>query len=860
MAVNNCGSLIAKKYNLDQADADELVAEISQRAKSFRDGDVRVTIKQLTKVMTAEQKFFAKQKKLAAKKNVLKERSINFLTDTMGKLTPKSNLQKLFKKMNIRDEGWLDANLKAFVAGSTHERFGGLDSIAGRQLAKFKQNYNGVFRHVMKARGMRSKQFYTWLNDEQNINDIILELFGPNGEGFSLENPTMKSGNETAFEFARGYVQAKRSLVDEANGEGAAIGWLEDHVTSQYHNPVEVRKVDKNVWVQEMLDDYVNHERTFGAGVSNEKKIAFMNAVYDNILDGKRRVKDDSPIMKSTQALATRMAQHRKLHFKTSDRWIAYQKQYGHGDLKTALINGLKNLSDEVVLIERLGTNPDLMMEKLIQRAKKVHSHANAKFDEAGIRTRYMQVTGESYHIDSSYAYAPSVAKISHNIRTWNNMTSLGGATIASISDLASVIQTAAYNGMNIFESIHNHFGNVMRRYSQEELNEVLSYLGEGFDEIIGGFQARFSSDDYVAGRLSNMQDTFFRLNFLQQWTIAHRNGFTLMLSKHIGKNLRKSYDNLDDDLRRSLKQYGILGDDWAKIQQAGVKEFNTRGEIRKYATPDLIDDLASQAASQTEKDELKDLALRMRVYFAEEARVAVPEPGANQRAFMQMGYKRGSGIREALDLFFQFRSFGLTYVMKMFPRYQQMGKGFTMANMVAMTMLGYTALSIKDIIQGKKPRPVDPSDPAFLKTAAAALVYSGTGGIFADFILNDFGKYGQSFASVAGGKTVSIADDLFSFGSKLMKGDDAASQGFNTLLRNTPYANLFWARTALNYSFLYNIQEAFNPGYLRRMENRIRRDQGQEFIREPINMRPTTSPIRRATWPAFQPIQDVMR
>ena len=72
MADTNCGRVIAKKYNLAQEDADQLVAEISQRATSFREGDVRVTIKKLTKIMTAEQKFFAKQKKLAAKKNILK--------------------------------------------------------------------------------------------------------------------------------------------------------------------------------------------------------------------------------------------------------------------------------------------------------------------------------------------------------------------------------------------------------------------------------------------------------------------------------------------------------------------------------------------------------------------------------------------------------------------------------------------------------------------------------------------------------------------------------------------------------------------------------------------------------------------
>jgi len=58
----------------------------------------------------------------------------------------------------------------------------------------------------------------------------------------------------------------------------------------------------------------------------------------------------------------------------------------------------------------------------------------------------------------------------------------------------------------------------------------------------------------------------------------------------------------------------------------------------------------------------------------------------------------------------------------------------------------------------------------------------------------------------------------------------------------------------------LYNIQEAFNPGYLKRMERRVQKEYGQEFIREPIDMKPTTSPLRKATWPAFEPIQDLMR
>jgi len=52
--------------------------------------------------------------------------------------------------------------------------------------------------------------------------------------------------------------------------------------------------------------------------------------------------------------------------------------------------------------------------------------------------------------------------------------------------------------------------------------------------------------------------------------------------------------------------------------------------------------------------------------------------------------------------------------------------------------------------------------------------------------------------------------------------------------LQNAPFINLFYTRAAMEYLFIYGIQEASNPGYLRRMEKRLKTENDQEFIFSP--------------------------
>ncbi len=50
----------------------------------------------------------------------------------------------------------------------------------------------------------------------------------------------------------------------------------------------------------------------------------------------------------------------------------------------------------------------------------------------------------------------------------------------------------------------------------------------------------------------------------------------------------------------------------------------------------------------------------------------------------------------------------------------------------------------------------------------------------------------------------------------------------------NTPFINILGVRTALNYLFLWQIQEALNPGSVRRFERRVQQQNHQTFWLSP--------------------------
>jgi hypothetical protein len=151
----------------------------------------------------------------------------------------------------------------------------------------------------------------------------------------------------------------------------------------------------------------------------------------------------------------------------------------------------------------------------------------------------------------------------------------------------------------------------------------------------------------------------------------------------------------------------------------------------------------------------------------------------------------------------------------------------------VATTMFGYLSMATKDVLKGREPREIN------AKTIWAAMAQGGGLGIYGDFLFGEFSRYGRSFLETLSGPTFGQFGDLGELWTRLRNGDDAAANFTRMVLNNTPFINLFYTRAALDYLILYQIQEMANPGYLRRMESRLQRENNQKFLVPPSRVVP---------------------
>ena len=185
-------------FNLNEEDARAIVEQMQNHRKSITQGDYQVRIKKIMRAESAIQKRWARQKLLAAKLNKVKDaNNYNRILETIREREQlKRDNPSLFNKamklmgMNPKEEVSVSRELMARYTGSFLQRRGGQDSAADRMLAAERSNTGYIFAEMLREHNMTEKELFKWMDDEQNLIDVVKEQFGPNGEGFNLETPT----------------------------------------------------------------------------------------------------------------------------------------------------------------------------------------------------------------------------------------------------------------------------------------------------------------------------------------------------------------------------------------------------------------------------------------------------------------------------------------------------------------------------------------------------------------------------------------------------------------------------------------------------------------------------------------------
>ena len=340
--------------------------------------------------------------------------------------------------------------------------------------------------------------------------------------------------------------------------------------------------------------------------------------------------------------------------------------------------------------------------------------------------------------------------------------------------------------------------------------------------------------------------------------TKINKAAFQNMTKEDIRNSARKVAAITDDEIETLVKAFGptqkklqkelitkLIGRRDHIIKEYGIK--NTE----KIATKISIEELMKKSTPQTHKNKITrfkdDLEDKLRMYYSDRAEHAVPTPGAREQAIMKQGQAPGTPLGESLRFIMQFKSFPITVLTRALGRElhgtgaKNLKESLTKGTgdikgiahlIVATTIFGYLALVAKDFVKGRKPR--DPND---IKTWVAAFTQGGGLGIYGDFMFGEFNRFGRSFTATAAGPTFGQFDDIAELYSRFIRGEDTAAKSVRFLMNNAPFINLFYTRAALDYFILYNIQEMVNPGYLRRLEQRVKEYQGQEFFIPPSSV-----------------------
>lgn len=634
----------------------------------------------------------------------------------------------------------------------------------------------------------------------------------------------------------------QRAALQRENKAGAYIRLKEGRVVRTSHDLRRMTDAGKENWVKYMMDgERLDWSKTADGELLSadyNARRAFLERSYEAITTGVRIATDRTEISKAfmgPQNVAKARSASAVFTFKNPDKWYEYDQEFGRASLRESFVQDLQSSLRSIALMEQLGTNPEAMFDRVQQRLLEKHRSNPDKVKRLrregtlfNFEAMLAEVTGEV-----NFGSHTKLAKTMHGIRAVQTMAKLGGAFISAFSDVGFMASNRIYQGRSLMDAWGDSFSAVFKGMSKGEMREFADRLGVGFETQIGDFMSRFNASDDIPGRTSKYLNAFFKLNLLQPWTEANKRGVTLMIANDLAREAGKRFDDLPEDFQRLLGIYDIDANKWENVRQGVAKG----PDGREYIVP----------------GEIPDESVRENVFnlLTNEAEFSVPSPGARERAILRQGYRPGTLAGEAIRFVGQFKSFGVLGLTKNVGRHMYgsgaktkreaftrgIGGNLGLINtIVGTTALGYMVMQAKEVMKGREPRP-----PSFETFVAAALQGGGLG-IYGDFLFGQANRFGGGTLETLAGPGIGAAADAIDLLQRtrfaLATGDeDVRGDAIRLLKSNLPLANLFYTQQALDYMVWYQLQETINPGYLSRMEDRVRRDNNQEFFIPPSSI-----------------------
>jgi len=654
------------------------------------------------------------------------------------------------------------------------------------------------------------------------------------------------------------------------NARGANIPKMWGYVVRQSHDQFNVRaaanrlgknldeiKADPNLkgtdinynknftaW-KNFIMQYLDGDRTFG---NTDNIDSFLMNSYNSLVGNKIQVADGASGVFGSNSVTKGISNKRVLHFKSAKDWYAYNEKFGTGSLKETYYSGLMTAGRNIGMLDTLGTKPKENFEKIrvaISNRMLANNRSTESLSSYRQFEKFMNVVDGTVYTFDGGKFGFAVTKWSAIGRALGNISKLGGAVISAAADIGIYASEMKYQGRSFLGGMSEAMGAIGKIKNTKQKRDIakgLGFLGDGTTYDISG---RFQVGDNLNKGWTKIQRTFFKYNLLSWWTNTLKENSMLGMANYYANQKNLSFDQLNKPLQSFFGLYNIDATKWDIIRKTAMSkaddgtEFINISELSNMSDADIkkitgMNDL-SKTELQMEKDKFKYSVSGM---LLDRSIYAVIEPDARTKGTMTQGTLAGTGMGEAIRFIGQFKAFPMAIGNKVLGREiaflrkgpnQDIGRGIKgLASVVVVSgFMGYLSMTAKDLLKGKEPR-----DPNNFKTIMAAFLQGGGLGIYGDVLFKEQRDAGSVAAGLIGPAPTTVIDLGLALKYALSgEGGKAGRAAYRTISSNIPFLNLFYIKAAFDYMIGFQIMETMNPGVLKRVEKRMKKDYNQEYL-----------------------------
>lgn len=707
--------------------------------------------------------------------------------------------------------------------------------------------------------------------------DVAIEIFNLVKRAKEGEK-TPLTGNDRAFLAAKHIKRAMENGRLLANKAGADIKEDENFIANTTHDPSQMLSAtgsrlrnsalylklwkessfkEANAKMKELAyirwrDFYLpllDHHLTFALTLTKDID-TFMRKSYQAMTTGihlKDTIEDTGTLtdFKRIQP-ASRIKQQnasKVFHVKGGEEWLAYNAKYGTGSLAIAIFRTLERQGKNIALMRRFGPSST--------------PNFNTMLDDITADEKERDISGTQGRLRRAqhmWNFATGLTKVPVNqtladwglaYRQFVTMVKLPVVVFTAFEDLANRAAEMRQHGVGFLDSWRRILRRNLKGVPKKERLEIASMMRVFNTGLWGTFASRMAAFDSPAGMMSKLLSSFWKWNTMNSWDRVNSQGHALAIASYLGSLRDIAFEDLPPLERRLLLQYDIKQHEWDYYRKNATLVAGTDKTV--FIAPDMVrqigntgldkylDGIGETKTDAARENALEELSEKLGMYFIDRVSHAILIPDLRESTFIIGSTRPGTLPGELMRQLSLFRGFSVSFTRKFW------GRPFFGGNidgnrdylamieiMLTSTAMGAAIIDLKMMGEGREPRPLTGS------FFAAAMAQGGGMSIGADFLFNSWNRFGQGLTSTLAGPGFGTLDDVATLFSKISKGDHPAEAAFQFFGRNTPFLNVLFAKTALNYLFLYSLGEAISPGYLTRMQRRLKKQQKEKFMFNP--------------------------